>query len=112
MMPQRETDQTLHEQADPTYGRYEGNQTSSARPQYDTSYEQDLREAQIGKVYPLPRDNKNMLRFALAVIAMVMLLVFGILFVGIIGGTTGWISFGAASLAIFIIAAVGIDKIK
>ena len=112
MMPQRETDQSLHEQADPTYGRYEGNQTSSARQQYDTSYEQDLRETPVGKVYPLPRDNKNMLRFALAVIAMVILLLFGLLFVVFVGGTAGWISFGAASLATFIIAGVGIDKIK
>jgi len=112
MMPQREASESLHEQAAPTYGRYEGNQTSSARQQYDTSYEQDLREEPVGKVYPLPRDNKNMLRFALAVISMVMLLLFGLLFVVFIGGTAGWISFAAASLAIFIIAAVGIDKIK
>ena len=112
MMPQREASESIHEQADPIYGRYEGNQTSSARQQYDTSYEQDLREGLAGKVYPLPRDNKNILRFALAVIAMVMLLLFGLLFVVLIGGTAGWISFAAASLAIFIIAAVGIDKIK
>src|SRR6266516_90207 len=37
---------------------------------------------------------------------------FGLLFVVVIGGTAGWISFAAVSLAIFIIAAVGIDKIK
>src|SRR5262249_55012233 len=66
----------------------------------------------VGKVYPLPRDNKNMLRFALAVIAMVMLLLFGLLFVVLIGGTAGWISFAAARLAVCIIAAVGIDKIE
>jgi len=42
----------------------------------------------------------------------VFLLLFGLLFVVFIGGTTGWISFGAASLATFIIAGVGIDKIK
>ena len=112
MMPQRETSESMHEQAAPNYGRYEGNQTSSARQQYETFYEQELREGQVGKVYPLPRDNKNMLRFALAVIAMVMLLLFGLLFVVFIGGTAGWISFAAASLATFIIAAVGIDKIK
>ena len=112
MMPQKEASESLHEQAAPTYGRYEGNQTSSASQQYETFYEQELREGPVGKVYQLPRDNKNMLRFALAVIAMVFLLLFGILFVVFIGGTAGWISFGAASLATFIIAAVGIDKIK
>ena len=112
MMPQKEVNEAIRQQADPDYGRYEGNQTSSARKQYEASYDQDLREGLVGKVYPLPRDNKNMLRFALAVISMVMLLLFGLLFVVFIGGTAGWISFAAASLAIFIIAAVGIDKIK
>ena len=112
MMPQREINESMHEQAGPTYGRYEGDQTSSPRQQYETSFEQELREGPVGKVYPLPRDNRNMLRFALAVIAMVMLFLFGLLFVVFIGGTGGWVSFAAASLAIFIIAAVGIDKIR
>jgi hypothetical protein len=112
MMPQREAGESIHGQADATYGGYEGNQTASARQQYETPYEQELREGPVSKVYPLPRDNKNLLRFALAVISMVMLLLFGFLFVVLIGGTAGWISFAAASLAIFIIAAVGIDKIQ
>jgi hypothetical protein len=112
MMPQREASESIRGQADATSGSYEGNRTSSARQHYETPYEQELREGQISKVYPLPRDNKNMLRFALAVISMLMLLLFGFLFVVLIGGTAGWISFAAASLAIFIIAAVGIDKIQ
>jgi len=110
-MPQREANESSYEQASSTYGGYEGNQTSHADQHYETSYEQELREGPAGKAYPLPRDNKNILRFALAVISMVLLLLFGLLFVVLIGGTAGWISFAAASLAILTIAAVGIDKI-
>ena len=112
MMPQEEINATSYRQAEPEFGRYEGTQTSSARQQYETPYEQELREGPVSKVYPLPRDNKNVLRFALAVISMLMLLLFGFLFVVLIGGTAGWISFAAASLAILIIAAAGIDKIQ
>ena len=112
MMPQKEASEALHQQADPAYGRYEGTQTSSARQHYETSYEQDLREGPSGKVYPLPRDNKNILRFALAVIALGLLLLFGLLFVVVIGGTTGWASFAVASLAIFTIGGIGIVSLK
>jgi hypothetical protein len=41
MMPQKEVNEAIHQQADPDYGRYEGNQTSSARQHYETSYEQE-----------------------------------------------------------------------
>ena len=136
MMPQQEDSEAIHQQADPEYGRYqgnqtpsadqpkivvgssvfydwryEGNQTSSARQHHETSYEQELREGPSGKVYPLPRDNTNILRFALAVIALGLILLFGLLFVVVVGGTTGWASFTVACIAIFIIAGVGIDKI-
>ena len=137
MMPQKEDSEAIHQQADPEYGRYEGKQTSSVRQPkievggsvfYDwryegkqtgvprqheeTSYEQDLREGPSGKVYPLPRDNTNILCFALAVIALGLILLFGLLFVIGIGGTTGWASFAVACFAILIIAAVGIIAIK
>ncbi len=112
MMPQKEASEALHQQADPAYGRYEGTQTSSARQHYETSYEQDLREGPSGKVYPLPRDNTNILCFALAVIALGLILLFGLLFVVMIGGTTGWASFAVACLAILIIAGIGIIAIK
>jgi hypothetical protein len=111
MMPQRETTESRNEQANPTYGRYEGNQTASPHQQYETSDAQEWRGERAGKVYPLPRDNKNVLRFALAVISLVMLLLFGLLFVVLIGGTAGWVSFAAACLTILTIAAVGIEKI-
>ena len=136
MMPQKEDGEAIHQQADPEYGRYEGNDTPSARQpkikvgssvfydwryegkqtssagQHDeTSYEQELREGPSGKVYPLPRDNTNILRFMLAVIALGLLLLFGLLFVVVIGGTTGWASFAVAGVVILFIAGIGMDKI-
>ena len=133
MMPQKEDGEAIHQQADPEYGRYqgtsarqpkivvgssvfydwryEGKQTSSAGQHDETSYEQELREGPSGKVYPLPRDNTNILRFMLAVIALGLLLLFGLLFVVVIGGTTGWASFAVAGVVILFIAGIGMDKI-
>src|SRR5215470_137628 len=111
MMPQREVNEAMHEQAGPDYGRYEGNQTGVSRQQYETSYEQELREGPSGKVYPRPHDNTIILRFALAVIALGLILLFGLLFVVAVGGTTGWASFAVACLAILIIAGVGIASL-
>ena len=105
MMPQKEVNEAIHQQADPDYGRYEGNQTSSARQQYETSYEQEVRAGPSGKVYPLPRDKTTTLRFAMPVIALGLLLLFGLLFVVGVGGTTGWISFAAACFVICCILA-------
>src|SRR5947209_14744055 len=134
MMPQKEDGEAIHQQANPEYGRYqgtsarqpkivvgssvcydwryEGKQTSSAGQHDETSYEQELREGPSGKVYPLPRDNTNILRFTLAVIALGLLLLFGLLFVVVIGGTTGWASFAVACIATLIIAGVGINSVK
>ena len=112
MMPQKEVNKAIHQQADPDYGRYEGNQTSSARQHDETFYEQDVREGPSGKVYPRPRDTTNILRFALAVIALGLILLFGLLFVIGVGGTTGWASFAVACIAILIIAGIGIIAIK
>ena len=111
MMPQKETGESIHEQAGPTYGGYEGDQ-AYARQHDEPSYEQLLREGPVGKVYPEPPDNKNILRLIVFAIAMVTLLAFAVLCLVFVGGTGGWISFCAASLAIFIIAVVAIDKIK
>jgi len=108
MMPQKEVSEAIYQQADPVYGSYEGNQTSSARYHYETSYEQEAREGLSGKVYPLPRDNTNILRFLLAVIALGLIL----LFVVRIGGTTGWASFAVAGFVIMVITGVSIDKIR
>jgi len=112
MMPQNEGSSAKHEQAGPAYGRYEGNQTSSAHHHDETSDEQEVREGPSGKVYPLPRDNKNILRFALVVIALGLLLLFGLLFVVGVGGQVGWASFAAACFALFAIAGIGIISIK
>jgi hypothetical protein len=112
MMPQKEVSEAIYQQAGPAYGRYEGNQTSSARQHDETSDAQDMREGPSGKVYPLPRDKTNILRFTLTVIALGLILLFGLLFVVVIGGTTGWASFAVACIAIFIIAGVGINSVK
>ena len=112
MMPQKEVSEAIHQQADPAYGRYEGNQTGVSRQHDETSSEQDVREGPSGKVYPLPRDKTNILRFTLAVIALGLILLFGLLFVVVVGGTTGWASFAVACIAIFIIAGVGINSVK
>ncbi|SRR6266480_3162007 len=112
MMTQKEVREVMLEQASPDYGRYEGKQTSSAHQNYETSYEQDLREGPSGKVYPLPRDKTNILRFTLAVIALGLILLFGLLFVVVIGGDTGWASFAVACIAIILIAGVGINSVK
>jgi hypothetical protein len=44
MMPQKEVSEAIYQPVDPVYGSYEGNQTSSARYHYETSYEQEVRE--------------------------------------------------------------------
>jgi hypothetical protein len=100
MMPQKEDSEAIHQQVDPDYGRYEGTQTSSARQSYETSYEQDWREGPSGKVYPRPRNNRNILSFALVVISLGLLVLFGLLFLLVVGGTAGWISFVAACFVI------------
>jgi hypothetical protein len=105
MMPQKEVSEAIHQQADPAYGRYEGTQTSTARQHDEPSYEQELREGPSGKVYPLPRDNMNILRFWIPLIALAMLLLFGLLFVVVVGGTTGWISFAVAGFVIMTVLA-------
>jgi hypothetical protein len=112
MMPQKEVSEAIYQQADPEYGRYEGNQSSSTRQHDETSYEQELREGSSGKVYPLPHDNTNILRFTLAVIALGLLLLFGLLFVVVIGGTTGWASFAVACIALLMITGIGISSVK
>ncbi len=51
-------------------------------------------------------------RFALAVIALGLLLLFGLLFMFVLGGTSGWASFAVACFAILFIAGIGMDKIR
>jgi hypothetical protein len=50
MMPQKEVSEAIYQPVDPVYGSYEGNQTASARQQYETSYEQEVREGSSRKV--------------------------------------------------------------
>ena len=122
-----------HEQSSSTYGRYE-EQQAYAQQSYETPYRetakgepldddfveavserivQRLRQETAGKVYPQPQQfDKNILRTVLALISMVILVLFAFLFVIVVGGSTGWISFAIGSFILFLIAAVAIDKVK
>ena len=121
-----------HEQSGSTFGRYEEHQAYTQQ-RYEPPYEHTpkgetldddfvdavserivlrLRQETVGKVYPEPRDNTNLLRLIVFAIAMVTLIAFGLLCLVFVGGTGGWISFCAACLAIFIIAVVAIDKVQ
>jgi hypothetical protein len=113
MMPQKEVNETIHQQADPDYGRYEGKQSSYANQEFESSYAQDVREGPSGKVYPRSRDTMNLLRFVVPAIALVLLLLFGYLFVVVVGGMAGVISFVAACFVIcccLAFVAVGFQK--
>ena len=112
MIPQQKFSEAVYQQADPEYGRYEGNQTNVSRHHSETSYTQEVREGPDSKVYPPLRDKGNTLRFALVVIALGLLVLFGLLFVIGIGGTTGAGSFFVASLALIFITGIGITSIK
>jgi hypothetical protein len=111
MMPQREASESIHEQTDPTYGGYQGEQTYGDQP-YGPSFEQSLRYGSGGKVYPQLPDNKNILRLIVFLTAMVMILICAVLFIFFMSGTGGWISFVVAAGVIFLITVVAIDKIK
>jgi hypothetical protein len=111
MIPQRESNEAIHEQTSPFYGGYEGEQEYT-RP----SYEQMLREEPEGKVYPPQSGNMNMFfQFLIVfVISMVALFAFAVLCLVWVGGTGGWIGFIAASFAILCIAStfIGMNTVK
>jgi hypothetical protein len=111
MMPQREAGSPIDEQAGSTYGGYEGNQ-ADAYQQFETSYQQPLQEERAAKVYAPAHDNTNTLRLTAFAIAMGTLIMLAVICLVFVGGPGGWISFCAAALAIFLVAAVAIDKIK
>ncbi len=108
MMPQEEITAAMSQQADAEFGRYEGTQ---ARQNYEPSYEQAMREGSSGKVYPLPRDSANVFRFALVLIALGLIVLFGLLFIFVIGGTTRWASLAVVCFAIMVITGFGLEKI-
>ena len=113
MIPQREVNESLPEQASPTYGRYEGDQAYT-RPHSGTVYEQTFREIPEGKVYPPQSDHLFMQFVIVFVISMVALFAFAVLCLVFVGGTAGWIGFIAASFAILCIAStfVGMNATK
>ena len=92
MLPQRETSESIYEQASSTYGSYQGAQQNV--PQLDTiSNEQQLGEEPGGKVYPPGSDNKNTLRLIWFAVAMVALLAFAVVCLAVVGGTAGSVSY-------------------
>lgn len=108
MMSQSNANEPMEEQASAIYGKYEGDQEYTLQHE-ETSYEQPLRGGPGEKVYQPQRDNTNMFRLLVFVIAMVTLLAFVIVCLVLVGGTGGWISFCAASLAILTIASTFIS---
>jgi len=113
MIPQREVNESLHEQASSTYGRYEGDQ-EYARQHAETSYEQPLREEAEGKVYPPQSDNMFTQFVIVFVLSIVALFAFAVLCLVFVGGTGGWIGFIAASFTILCIAStfIGMNATK
>ena len=115
MIPQRESNESTHEQISSIYGGYEGDQ-EYARQHDETPYEQMLREGPEGKVYPPQSGNMNMFyQFVIVfVISMVALFAFAVLCLVYVGGTGGWIGFIAASIAILCIAStfIGMNTVK
>ena len=115
MIPQRENNESIHEQTSSIYGGYEGDQEYARQPDV-TPYEQMLREGPEGKVYPPQRGNINMFyQFVIVfVISMVALFAFAVLCLVFVGGTGGWIGFIAASIAILCIAStfIGMNTVK
>jgi hypothetical protein len=111
MMPQKQENEPIFEQADTSYGRYEGNQEFSQRSDW-RSDNPIHRETTGEKVYPQQYNRKNMFRLGMFMVAMIMLLLFALLFIFFLGGTGGWISFCVAAGVIFLLAVIVIDKIE
>ena len=111
MMPPRSENESMYEQEDSSYGKYEGNQTFTDSSELNSGAPFQ-REAQAEKVYPQLHNHKNMFRVGMFMLAMVMLLVFALLFIFFLGGTGGWISFCVAAGVIFLLTVIIIDKIE
>lgn len=94
-----------------SYGAYEGQQ-AEVHQEYETTYTQEQRDGGSGKIPAPRRDMRNMYRLTLAIMSMLMLIPFALLFVVFVGGSQGWICFGIAAAAIFLISVVAIDKIQ
>ncbi|GCE31634.1 hypothetical protein KDA_71180 [Dictyobacter alpinus] len=108
MMPQREASEAGQSSS---YGGYGGEQIDNQQ-QFESSYQRQSMGGAAGKLYPSAPDNHNVLRLIAFGMSLLTLIVMAVICLIIVGGSGGWISFCAASLAIFIIAVVAIDKIK
>jgi hypothetical protein len=111
MMPQREAADSMHEPVETSYGRYEGNQ-SSTHQQFEASYNQSTHGDAVGKIYPSTRDNKNLYRLLVFITAILAIFLFAILAIFFIGGTGGWVSIIVVAFIIFLMSVVVVDKIQ
>ncbi|GHO58804.1 hypothetical protein [Ktedonobacter robiniae] len=94
-----------------SYGVYEM-QSASEHQEYEMSSFQKPDSVANEKLRAPRRDMQNIYRFILAITSMLMLIPFALLFMVFMGGAQGWIGFGIAAIAIFLIAVVAIDKIE
>ena len=115
----------------PQYGRYSGQ--SYAQQEYEPPYAspspqgvdtdfadvvaervvQRLREDKSGKIYPQTQSrDKNILRIVIAFVSILLFFPFAFLFLIMVGGTAGWISFAGVGFTIFVLSLVTLDKIK
>jgi hypothetical protein len=102
MMPQ-EAREPGYEQTDSTYGHYQ---------QFETPYQQPQQEGSAGKLYTATPGNINLYRLLVMAMAMATLIILALICLVLVGGLGGWISFCAACLSIFIIAASVVEKLK
>lgn len=112
MMQQRDTTGADDQQVEAAYGRYTGSRADPPGQQHEAPYEQNVIEGAAGKIYPSPHERTNTLRFILTVLALGLILLFGLLFVVAIGGATGWASFAVACIAVLLVAGIGMSSLK
>jgi hypothetical protein len=109
MIQQMNENDSMYEQVNPTYSGYQDKQAYD-RQKVQTSDSQFQWEEPGEKVFAPRRDHKNMLRFALATMAMVTMITIAVLCMLSSAGEVGWLGFGIASFAIFLTAFMAIEK--
>jgi len=111
MLSEMNDSELIYERANLAYRGYQQKleygwqevQTSDDRLQWE-----DIGE----KVHTPRRDHKNTLRFGLAIMGMVTMIVIAVLCMLSDAGAVSWLGFGIASFAIFLTAFMTIEKIQ
>ena len=113
MMPQ------MNSEEQPGYGHYEGSPSYTQQQQYGT-YDDNFVEALAQRIVQrVPQGSQGKIgvthrndtlnagqRLALAIVSVVMLIPLAGVFMGTVGGFTGFIGFGVACAVIFLINAI------